>query len=71
MEPSSSIAGGAALAKLIGWPVVIGAVTAALGMLLLWPRALAKRSPVTVLCLAQLKSCHCSRELPCLIIKHR
>ncbi len=53
MEPSSStFAGGAALAKLIGWPVIIGAVTAALGMLLLWPRTLGEafaRIVVTIL----------------------
>lgn len=53
MEPSTStFAGGAALAKLLGWPVIIGAVTAALGMLLLWPKTMMEgftRLVVTIL----------------------
>lgn len=53
MEPSSSsIAGGTALVKLIGWPVVVGAVTAALGMLVLWPKTMMEgfaRLVVTIL----------------------
>ena len=41
MEPSTStVAGWAAIGKLVGWPIVIGAITAALGMLVLWPKTM-------------------------------
>ncbi|WP_454735350.1 hypothetical protein [Cupriavidus necator] len=53
MEPSTStVAGGTLLAKLVGWPIIIGAVTAALGMLVLWPKTMLEgftRLVVTIL----------------------